>query len=374
MQEMEMPSVRVPECCDVAAQDPLMILEPLTTQDPRATQAMREERTFASAPLAARGLGRLIRLGPASRISGIGFVTLALGLHLLLLWLAQAYWRLPERPVAAVKPPKIQAYLLYSPAKVPAGQAVPPESQTAEADVAESLAAESQIQDNQVVETHVAERRATGTRPAAETPAAEPQAIETEPAEPEAAGHETAGLTPAAAHFIYDSAASVPLPYEAEAWVFSPPETDARLLLPEAGFTPTPPRDTVAQELFSRDVSTLSHLQRQRREALDTLVRQEADAFTAKRSMSEMDAELEVLLVPNADDFSQATTLGNKLDPNRIVRKGDTCYRVVKVGNQLNPYAENLGYPFDCSGKKMNQDIQDAIDAKLAQMHVKQRK
>ncbi|MCE9687410.1 hypothetical protein LZP73_14570 [Shewanella sp. AS16] len=339
---MEVPFMSVPECCDVAA------------QDPRATQAMREERTFASAPLAARGLGRLMRLGPASRISGIGFVTLALGLHLLLLWLAQAYWRLPERPVAAVKPPKIQAYLLYA----PAGQAVPPESQAAE-----THAAENQAQESQVVETHVAGSRATGTRPAAETPAVEPQTIETEPAEPEPE-----------AHFIYDVAAPAPPPNEAEAWVFSPPETDTRLLVPEARFTPTPPRDAVAQDLFSRDASTLSYLQRQRRQALDTLVRQEADAFTAKRSMSEMDAEMEVLLVPNADDFSKATTLGNKLDPNRIVRKGDTCYRVVKVGNQLNPYAENLGYPFDCSGKKMNQDIQDAIDARWAQMHVKQHK
>ncbi|MFV0596719.1 hypothetical protein [Shewanella sp.] len=119
---------------------------------------------------------------------------------------------------------------------------------------------------------------------------------------------------------------------------------------------------------------TQRYFERQREQALDDLVLEQANHYTKRSTMSEMSPEMEVLIVPNADDFSGPTSLDLELDPNRIVRKGDTCYRVVKVGTQINPYAENLGFPFDCSGKKMNQEIDDAIKAQLDKMMVKRPK
>uniref|UniRef100_Q0HUW9 Uncharacterized protein n=1 Tax=Shewanella sp. (strain MR-7) TaxID=60481 RepID=Q0HUW9_SHESR len=119
---------------------------------------------------------------------------------------------------------------------------------------------------------------------------------------------------------------------------------------------------------------TQRYFERQREQALDDLVLEQANHYSKRSNLSEMSPEMEVLIVPNADDFSGPTSLDLELDPNRIVRKGDTCYRVVKVGTQINPYAENLGFPFDCSGKKMNQEIDDAIKAQLDKMMVKRPK
>ncbi|MCT8862881.1 prolipoprotein diacylglyceryl transferase [Shewanella xiamenensis] len=119
---------------------------------------------------------------------------------------------------------------------------------------------------------------------------------------------------------------------------------------------------------------TQRYFERQREQALDDLVLEQANHYSKRSNMSEMSPEMEVLIVPNADDFSGPSSLDLELDPNRIVRKGDTCYRVVKVGTQINPYAENLGFPFDCSGKKMNQEIDDAIKAQLDKMMVKRPK
>ncbi|UXM80904.1 hypothetical protein N7V09_13635 [Shewanella seohaensis] len=119
---------------------------------------------------------------------------------------------------------------------------------------------------------------------------------------------------------------------------------------------------------------TQRYFERQREQALDDLVLEQANHYSKRSNLSEMSPEMEVLIVPNADDFSGPSSLDLELDPNRIVRKGDTCYRVVKVGTQINPYAENLGFPFDCSGKKMNLEIDDAIKAHLDKMMVKRPK
>lgn len=119
---------------------------------------------------------------------------------------------------------------------------------------------------------------------------------------------------------------------------------------------------------------TQQYFERQREQVLDELVMEQADKFTRKSNMSEMSPEMEVLFVPNADDFSGPTSLDLALDPNRIVRKGDTCYCVVHVGTQVNPYAENLGFPFDCSSQKMNQAIDDAIQSRLNKMMLKPHK
>lgn len=148
---------------------------------------------------------------------------------------------------------------------------------------------------------------------------------------------------------------------------------DATEIKPQLGAknSPTAEGESSIATSSSMSLFTQHYFERQREHALDDLVIEQADKFTRKSNMSEMSPEMEVLFVPNADDFGGATSLDLPLDPNRIVRKGDTCYRVVQVGTQVNPYAENLGFPFDCSGKKINQAIDDAIQSRLNKMMLK---
>lgn len=151
---------------------------------------------------------------------------------------------------------------------------------------------------------------------------------------------------------------------------------DTSELKPQLGAKSSPAAEgeiTIATS-SSMSLFTQQYFERQREQALDALVIEQADKFTRKSNMSEMSPEMEVLFVPNADDFGGTTSLDLPLDPNRIVRKGDTCYRVVQVGTQVNPYAENLGFPFDCSGKKINQAIDDAIQSRLNKMMLKPHK
>lgn len=148
---------------------------------------------------------------------------------------------------------------------------------------------------------------------------------------------------------------------------------DATEIKPQLGAKSSPAAEGESTIATSSSMSlfTQQYFERQREQALDDLVIEQADKFTRKSNMSEMSPEMEVLFVPNADDFGGTTSLDLPLDPNRIVRKGDTCYRVVQLGTQVNPYAENLGFPFDCSGKKINQAIDDAIQSRLNKMMLK---
>lgn len=145
---------------------------------------------------------------------------------------------------------------------------------------------------------------------------------------------------------------------------------DTTELKPQLGAKSSPAAEGESTIATSSSMSlfTQQYFERQREQALDALVIEQADKFTRKSNMSEMSPEMEVLFVPNADDFGGTTSLDLPLDPNRIVRKGDTCYRVVQVGTQVNPNAENLGFPINCSGKKINQAIDDAIQSRLNKM------
>lgn len=151
---------------------------------------------------------------------------------------------------------------------------------------------------------------------------------------------------------------------------------DTSELKPQLGAKSSPAAEGESTIATSSSMSlfTQQYFERQREQALDALVIEQADKFTRKSNMSEMSPEMEVLFVPNADDFGGTTSLDLPLDPNRIVRKGDTCYRVVQVGTQVNPYAENLGFPINCSGKKINQAIDDAIQSRLNKMMLKPHK
>lgn len=151
---------------------------------------------------------------------------------------------------------------------------------------------------------------------------------------------------------------------------------DTTEIKPQLGAKSSPAAEGESTIATSSSMSlfTQQYFERQHEQALDDLVIEQADKFTRKSNMSEMSPEMEVLFVPNADDFGGTTSLDLPLDPNRIVRKGDTCYRVVRLGTQINPNAENLGFPINCSGKKINQAIDDAIQSRLNKMMLKPHK
>ncbi|WP_152619178.1 hypothetical protein [Shewanella sp. cp20] len=126
---------------------------------------------------------------------------------------------------------------------------------------------------------------------------------------------------------------------------------------------------------YSGAVSTMTgdYMARDRQAQLDNLVQSAATNATQKKSMSEMDGDMRVLALPKENEYETAITLDSKLDPNRIVKIGDTCYRVVSVATPINPHAENLGFPFKCGIDEVKQAIKEGLDKHLSMMGVSQK-
>ena len=65
--------------------------------------------------------------------------------------------------------------------------------------------------------------------------------------------------------------------------------------------------------------------------------------------------------LPARKTVAEAKTLDHQFDPNRIIRKGSDCYRVVKVGTPINPHAENLGYKFKCGQTDQEKALAESL-------------
>ncbi|MCE9850770.1 hypothetical protein [Shewanella chilikensis] len=133
-------------------------------------------------------------------------------------------------------------------------------------------------------------------------------------------------------------------------------------------FRPQPAEQAKLDFSSSALKSARKVLQHSQQQALQQLSQQYADKATERKSLSEMDGEMEVLWVNDADDFNKVASLDLPLDPNRIVKDGDTCYRVVKVPTPLNPYAENLGFPFKCGQTEMEKALKEAVASRLKRL------
>ncbi|MEZ9237690.1 hypothetical protein [Shewanella sp. 10N.286.52.A9] len=107
-------------------------------------------------------------------------------------------------------------------------------------------------------------------------------------------------------------------------------------------------------------------------QSLDLLIGNQARNATSKSgaSVSEMTPEMEDIELIIIEDTRQATTFDHRLDPNRIMRQGDTCYRVVKLPTQINPHAEGLGYAEPCDSAKMKKAISKSIEKRLAKIRL----
>ncbi|MDF0535319.1 hypothetical protein KDN34_17290 [Shewanella yunxiaonensis] len=90
-------------------------------------------------------------------------------------------------------------------------------------------------------------------------------------------------------------------------------------------------------------------MQQQQSGKLNQGATQYAKKQSARKSLSVITPEPERLVLPTIPIGERNGSLDSPLDPNRIVKQGDRCYRVVKMPTQLNPEAEHLGFGFKCA-------------------------
>ncbi|MCL1096990.1 hypothetical protein [Shewanella gelidii] len=113
---------------------------------------------------------------------------------------------------------------------------------------------------------------------------------------------------------------------------------------------------------------TKSYLQKQRERAIASISNMASNQYTQNRSLSEMDGEVIFLDLPKRDQWQASRSFDSAVDPNRIIKQGNTCYRIVKNPTPINPNAENLGYPFRCDGKTDLTDLKLAIQKRIQNM------
>ncbi|PMG31720.1 hypothetical protein BCU94_07180 [Shewanella sp. 10N.286.52.C2] len=85
-------------------------------------------------------------------------------------------------------------------------------------------------------------------------------------------------------------------------------------------------------------------------------------------STSELTPEMDDIELIVIEDKRQPTTLNHRLDPNRIVKIGETCHRLVALPTQINPYAEGLDLGHPCEGGKTKKALDNAIQQRLSKL------
>ncbi|WP_285162698.1 hypothetical protein [Shewanella goraebulensis] len=118
--------------------------------------------------------------------------------------------------------------------------------------------------------------------------------------------------------------------------------------------------------------ATSNVLQNLNQQALQTLVSQQARRATSGdgASLSELTPEMFNIEIIEIEDKRQATTLDHRLDPNRIMKHGDTCYRIVPLPTQINPHAEGLGFAEPCDSARMKKALNRAIQNRLSKVQL----
>lgn len=125
----------------------------------------------------------------------------------------------------------------------------------------------------------------------------------------------------------------------------------------------------------SNAINTLSvtgdYLRRQEQQAFEKMVSEYGHraSMPSGASLSEMTPEMPRYEVKIIEDKIQPRSLNHRLDPNRIVKVGDTCYRVVNLSTQINPHGEGLGFARPCDPVDPSKRALDAaIGHRLSKM------
>lgn len=102
------------------------------------------------------------------------------------------------------------------------------------------------------------------------------------------------------------------------------------------------------------------------REQAEFFEQQLSDNNNAVATMSDMTPNMTSIdigeLPPDIEEFATDDSL---LDPNRIMQKGDYCYEVVDVSNQVNQHAWNYGFSRFCGEDKTKKAVNEAINNRL---------
>jgi hypothetical protein len=117
-----------------------------------------------------------------------------------------------------------------------------------------------------------------------------------------------------------------------------------------------------APSFASIQQATSHFIQQNNIAALDTLIgSQTALQNKPTGTMSEMDSNLDFIELAPEIDISQPHTFNHRLDPNRIVKQGDYCYRVVELPTQVNPHGWGLGFATFCGEDQVKNQLTEAI-------------
>jgi hypothetical protein len=124
--------------------------------------------------------------------------------------------------------------------------------------------------------------------------------------------------------------------------------------------------DKSAPSLASIQQATSHFIQQNNITALDTLIgSQTALQNKPTGTMSEMDPNLDFIELAAEIDISQPHTFNHRLDPNRIVKQGDYCYRVVELATQVNPHGWGLGFATFCGEDKVKKQLTESINNRV---------
>ncbi|MGI2113733.1 hypothetical protein ACRN9G_09025 [Shewanella frigidimarina] len=118
--------------------------------------------------------------------------------------------------------------------------------------------------------------------------------------------------------------------------------------------------------LASIQQATSHFIQQNNIAALDTLIgSQTALQNQPTGTMSEMDPNLDFIELAPEIDINQPHTFNHRLDPNRIVKQGDYCYRVVELPTQVNPHGWGLGFAEFCGEDKVKKQLTESINNRV---------
>ncbi|MGP1721570.1 hypothetical protein [Shewanella frigidimarina] len=148
-------------------------------------------------------------------------------------------------------------------------------------------------------------------------------------------------------------------------------QSTARAKIPNALPNQIKPNTTTnvnksAPSLASIQQATSHFIQQNNITALDTLIgSQTALQNQPTGTMSEMDPNLDFIELAPEIDINQPHTFNHRLDPNRIVKQGDYCYRVVELPTQVNPHGWGLGFAEFCGEDQVKKQLTEAINNRV---------
>ena len=112
-----------------------------------------------------------------------------------------------------------------------------------------------------------------------------------------------------------------------------------------------------AKEKFDIKAITQSYLQRQQ------LNQQSSELQQYQYStISEMTPQMKQEWLPARKTFAEVKNLHHQFDPNRIIREGHECFRVVKIIDPIAGDSENLGYKFKCGKTEQEKALAASLD------------